>query len=135
VHNQIITLQVWDTAGQEKFRSIGPIYYRNASAALAVFDLQNANFGPSLDSWITNVRRNCTDPIIYVVGNKSDLVDSEDSTLLERVKSFADKHRASFFLVSAKTRSNVNLLFDTLFEKLYESVNGHLNVNEMSSVD
>jgi small GTP-binding protein len=118
VHGKTVTMQIWDTAGQEKFRSIGPIYYRNAAAAVAVFDLRSDNFAPSLDSWIISVRRNCTDPKIFIVGNMSDLVDSDNATTLERVKDFADKHRAPFFLVSAKTGSNINLLFENVAEGL-----------------
>jgi small GTP-binding protein len=132
VRGSVVTMQIWDTAGQEKFRSIGPIYYRNAAAALAVFDLRSDNFAPSSDSWIINVRRNCTDPQIYVVGNKADLVDSDDPELLQRVKDFADKHRAMFFLVSAKTGSNINLLFESVFEGLYMNVLGHSDTCNVS---
>jgi small GTP-binding protein len=131
VRGRLVTMQLWDTAGQEKFRSIGPIYYRNAAAAVAVFDLQNKNFAPSLDSWIINVRRNCTDPRIYVVGNKADLVGTDDESMLQRVKDFADRHSAMFFLVSAKSGSNINLLFENVFKGLYESTVGQSDVCEV----
>jgi small GTP-binding protein len=121
VHGRRIVMQIWDTAGTEKYRSIGPIYYRNAAAALAVFDLQNDDFTASLDSWIVNVKRNCTDPIIFVVGNKTDLV-TPTPQIIERVQAFAENYSAQFFLVSAKTGNQIKALFDAVFEGLYKTL-------------
>jgi small GTP-binding protein len=121
IHGRRIVMQIWDTAGTEKYRSIGPIYYRNAAAALAVFDLQNDEFAASLDSWIVTVKRNSTDPIIYVVGNKTDLVPPTPQ-IIERVQAFARSYNAEFFLVSAKTGDKIKVLFDAVFEGLYRTL-------------
>jgi small GTP-binding protein len=66
IDKQKLIMQIWDTAGQEKYRSIGPIYYRNAVAALAVFDVTVEDFDVSLQTWIDSVRRSTQDPIIFV---------------------------------------------------------------------
>jgi small GTP-binding protein len=121
VHGKRLVMQLWDTAGTEKYRSIGPIYYRNAAAALAVFDLRNDNFTEGLDGWIVNVKRNSVDPLIFIVGNKVDLVQPTVETF-ERVKAFADIYSAQFFLVSAKNGDNIKMLFDAVFEGLYKSI-------------
>jgi small GTP-binding protein len=70
IGGQKVQLQIWDTAGQEKYRSIGPIYYREAAAAIAVFDATVDDFEDSLDAWIVAVKRSAVGPRIFVVGNK-----------------------------------------------------------------
>jgi small GTP-binding protein len=134
IHGRRIVMQIWDTAGTEKYRSIGPIYYRNAPAALAIFNLQNDDFTTSFDSWIVNVKRNSTDPIIYVVGNKTDLV-APTPQIIERIQAFAAKYNAEFFLVSAKTGDKIKKLFDAVFEGLYKTLTvpmDNITVEEVS---
>jgi small GTP-binding protein len=114
-------MQIWDTAGQEKYRSIGPIYYRNASAAIAVFDITIEDFQSSLDNWIISVRRNASDPLIFIAGNKSDLLPHDESEAEARIKEFGSKHEAPFFLVSAKTGRNIDALFDAVFDALIQA--------------
>jgi small GTP-binding protein len=115
-----IRMEVWDTAGQEKFRSIGPIYYRGASVAIAVFDLSNENFATGLEEWMLNVKRNTVDPMFFVVGNKLDLVEYTPE-LNEQVKRFAEKWNAPYFFTSAKTGENIHILFDAVFKAVQES--------------
>jgi small GTP-binding protein len=121
VNNQKIIVQIWDTAGQEKYRSVGPIYYRNASAALAVFDSTVENFAESLTEWIVNVKRNTNDPLIFVVGNKSDLLNDQQS-VITRIEEFAGRFGAEYILTSAKTGHNIVRLFNSLFVALLQSV-------------
>jgi small GTP-binding protein len=111
-----VEMQIWDTAGQEKYRSIGPIYDRGA-AAIAVFDVTVHDFEDSLETWITNVRQSTSDPLIYVVGNKIDLVESE-ADIRERIMQFAQRHDAEFFLTSAKRGIRFDLLRDGVFQGL-----------------
>ncbi|XP_043467091.1 ras-related protein Rab-31-like [Leptopilina heterotoma] len=79
-----IVLQVWDTAGMERFRSMAPMYYRKTNAALLVFDLTNQESFAMVKSWVSELKRNIEEAIILiVVGNKSDCVkerkiDSEE---------------------------------------------------------
>jgi small GTP-binding protein len=120
INNETVIMQIWDTAGQERYRSIGPIYYRNASAAIAVFDVGVRDFAPSLDAWIANVRRTVGDPLIIVVGNKSDLL-TDDREVTARMKEFAESHKADCLLTSAKTGSNIPQLFDRLFAGLVKA--------------
>jgi small GTP-binding protein len=108
---QKIIIQVWDTAGQEKYRSIGPIYYRNASVAIAVFDVRVDDFEASLDSWIVNVKRSALDPLIFVVGNKCDLIE-DDAFVMQRMRAFAERHSAECVLTSAKSGKNIAELFE-----------------------
>ena len=77
VEDTKIEMQIWDTAGQEKFRSLGPIYFRNAVAAIAVFDCTNRSTFDHLEQWIrefTDVAG--TNTVIGVAANKCDLESS-----------------------------------------------------------
>jgi small GTP-binding protein len=120
VQGQPVLMQIWDTAGQERYRSIGPIYYRNAAAAIAVFDVTVHDFQPNLDSWIASVKRNAAGPLIYVVGNKVDLLRDE-TDVLGHLKLFAQRYDADSFLTSAKEGTNIDILFNAVFEGLVKA--------------
>lgn len=67
-------LQLWDTAGEERYKSLTSIYYRNADAVLIVFDLSRGETFRSVPDWIENVKAQCgSDILITLVGNKCDL--------------------------------------------------------------
>jgi small GTP-binding protein len=136
VDNQKICVQIWDTAGQEKYRSVGPIYYRNASAALAIFDVTIEEFAESLENWIVNVKRIATDPLIFVVGNKSDLL-TNDSEVMIRLEKFARIHNAEYLLTSAKTGANIDVLFNRLSVALVKSSQKNMDtiVHEMTDLE
>ena len=76
----IVRLQLWDTAGQEKFRSITKLYYRGASAVLLVYSIIDEGSFEEMGRWLTEMRENLgNDIIIHVVGTKSDVVAQEPS--------------------------------------------------------
>jgi small GTP-binding protein len=129
LNGQRVLMQIWDTAGQEKYRSIGPIYYRNAAAAVAVFDVTVADFEQSLDAWIVSVKRNATDPIIFIVGNKVDLIEEEvEFDLMGKLKQFAAKYNAESFFTSAKTGKNIAILFDAVFSGVMKAADSQPDV-------
>jgi small GTP-binding protein len=65
-----------DTAGQEKFSSLGAYYYRNASGALLVYDVTNKDSFDAVGTWLSELREGAgEDTIIMLIGNKSDLSD------------------------------------------------------------
>lgn len=69
-----IRLQIWDTAGQERFRSISRLYYRGSHAAILCYDVTNKRSFEEMGIWLQEVRQNCGDIIIHVVGTKTDVV-------------------------------------------------------------
>jgi small GTP-binding protein len=71
-----VRLQLWDTGGQEQFRAIAPIYYRNADAVLVVYDVSCQESFDAVGGWIADVRENGPAAIVIaLIGNKKDLVD------------------------------------------------------------
>jgi len=118
IDGESISVQVWDTAGQEKYRSLGPVYYRNASAAILVYDITDRQSFIDINGWIEHFRSTVGDhPPIFLVGNKIDL-DSNSKVDENEAQKYADEHGFSFFLTSAITGYNV----DFLFQKVADSV-------------
>merc|ERR1740117_2772996 len=80
-----IKLQIWDTAGQERFRAVTRNYYRGAAGALLVYDVSRRATYHNLSSWLADARRHLTNPntIIMLVGNKSDLSDTQRQVTYE----------------------------------------------------
>jgi small GTP-binding protein len=79
-----VELQIWDTAGQEKFRALGPIYFRNAVAALAVYDRTSRASFEHLGQWIDAfVEIAGGQTVIAIAGNKLDLVDGVEVGIAE----------------------------------------------------
>ena len=88
MHPVKIKLQIWDTAGEEKFRSVAPIYYKNAAAVAMIYDVTDLTSFQSLQKWYEEVEANYTnergEPILYgVAGNKSDMYSQQKVSLQE----------------------------------------------------
>ncbi|VVD02978.1 unnamed protein product [Leptidea sinapis] len=67
-------INVWDTAGQERFRAMAPMYYRNANAALLVYDITSASSFAAIKGWVKELKTNVPEAMVLaVVGNKCDL--------------------------------------------------------------
>ncbi|CRL05844.1 CLUMA_CG018870, isoform B [Clunio marinus] len=76
IDNKRIKLQIWDTAGHERFRSITSSYYRSAHGVIIVYDITKRNTFLSLQKWINEVRNYTANSVVCaLVGNKCDLVD------------------------------------------------------------
>ncbi|XP_065367604.1 uncharacterized protein RabX1 [Calliphora vicina] len=106
-----VKLQIWDTAGQERFKAVAPMYYRNANAAILVFDLSQYRTFSEIKSWIQELHRNVQEPLILtLVGNKLDLhairaVSREEACL------FANSMGATYFETSAETDQGLEQVF------------------------
>jgi small GTP-binding protein len=114
-----VIMQIWDTAGQEKYRSLGPIYYRNSAAGIAVFDVTDAETLPALEKWISEFKKYTEEPLLFVVGNKIDLTDAQ-AVKQDEAKAFAEGQGATCFFTSAKTGDGVKELFEQVFQRLGE---------------
>ena len=122
VKGENVSLKVWDTAGQEIYRSIVPIYVRGTAAAILVYDVSEPSTLSSLPQWLSILLEESENVNLYVVGNKIDLTDHynvEDKD----AKHYADQIHASFFKVSAKEARGVNELFSAIANDLSGNVN------------
>ena len=117
--NKEYNLNIWDTAGQEKFHSLGKHYYMNSDIVCLVYDITNQESLDSLKSfWYPDLQKYGKKNIILgVVGNKSHLYECDNLADEEQAKSFAKEINAFFILVSAENGDGIEKLFDTLVDK------------------
>ncbi len=116
-----VKLQIWDTAGQEKFRSITRSYYRGAAGALLVYDITRRDTYEHLTSWLDDCRKYSNQNLtIMLVGNKSDL-EAKREVSKEEGEAFAAKNGLFFLETSAKTAVNVEAAFLETARKIYEA--------------
>ena len=119
IDNQDIHLLLYDTAGQEKFRSLIPMYTRDANIILLVYDISSKESFEHLPDWLKDLNNiNKNDVIFALVGNKNDLADNRQITFEEGEK-YAKENDFIFQEVSAKTGDGFSELFyKNLFEKI-----------------
>ena len=116
VMDKIIKVQVWDTAGEERYRSITNAYYRGAEGILIVFDLTNEESFKSIENWIKEVTVfTGKDVIIICLGNKSDLKKEISKNTIDE---FKKRTNLEIFNVSAKTGEGVEEAFKHIIELL-----------------
>ena len=126
----IIKQTIWDTAGQEIYRSLSPFYYRDADAVVFIYDTTNKNSFNELSYWVNEVKQNGkSETLLAIAGNKSDLVEKEEIKT-DDAKSYADKENASFFLISAKENLNISEMFLKLGLKKFPRLNKEFGYDE-----
>lgn len=103
-----LQLNIWDTAGQEQYRSMAPMYARDAKASLLVYDVTSRDSFNELENWIEILDDNSV-PFI-LLGNKQDLDDRREVQTDEGIE-FASKHNVQFFETSALSGYNINATF------------------------
>ena len=129
-NNQKVRLNIWDTAGQEKFRSLTKIFYKNASVAILVYDITRLEtFEKIKNFWIKEIEENApSDIILALAANKSDCYENEEISL-EEGQDLAKQMNAIFMSTSAKLKHGIEELFQIIGQKL---INPEKNINENS---
>ncbi|KAG2425394.1 hypothetical protein HXX76_013808 [Chlamydomonas incerta] len=111
LEDRTVRLQLWDTAGQERFRSLIPSYIRDSSVAVVVYDITNRQSFLNTARWIQEVRtERGNDVIIFLVGNKTDLIDKRQVSI-EEGDAKARELNVNFIETSAKAGLNIKALF------------------------
>ena len=111
-----IRLDLWDTAGQEKFRTITQNYYKGAHGILLVYDITNESTFSTLKNWMEDIRGN-SEAEIVIIGNKLDL-EKDRKVDKKTLESFADEYKLPFFETSALTGEGVEEAFNKLKDNL-----------------
>ena len=111
IQDRNIRIQIWDTAGQEAYRSITRSYYKNSTCAFIVYDITEKKTFDDVDIWLRDCRDICyKNVLIYLIGNKSDLEDKRQVTY-EEGKQYADENNLVFFETSALNGNNIEEIF------------------------
>ena len=120
-----VKAQIWDTAGQEKYKSITSHHYRKAVGALLVYDVTRKLTFENCIKWYNELKiNNEKECVICIVGNKCDLVEEnpkrrEVST--EDGREFARKNKTLFFEISARNNNNVVECFEEILQQIYNT--------------
>ena len=122
-NNKEYELNIWDTAGQEKFHSVGKHFYKDAYIVCLVYDITSQDSLEQLQTiWYPDIKKFGEKyTILAVVGNKSDLYENDNLADENQAKEFAQSINAIFMLTSAKTGDGIEKLFDTLVDKFLSS--------------
>ena len=111
IDNQIFRIQIWDTAGQEAFRSITRAYYKNSVCACVVYDITNRSTFDNIKLWVEDCKKLSPKTVLMVlVGNKIDLENKREVTYDEG-STYAQKNGMLFFECSAKSGKNIDDIF------------------------
>ena len=114
-----IKLQIWDTAGADRFRSITKNYFKGASGMVLIYDITNKESFYNIKNWINQIREEASDKIpIILVGNK---IDNEKKRIItyEEGIILAEEYGIMFSECSAKTGENIDYIFKELVEMIY----------------
>ena len=125
---KLIKLQIWDSAGQEKFRSLIPNYIRGSSLIFLIFDVSKKESFQHLNEWIDFIK-NIDNGNIIIAGNKIDLKDNREVTK-EEAEKFCKEVNYEYYEVSAKEGTNINNLLYTSVASL--PIFNSLNVEGIS---
>ena len=119
--NNEVLFEIWDTAGQEKYRAQSKMFYRDASIIILVYDITNdTSFEELKNFWIKDVKENASEDVILgIAGNKSDLIEAQKVDE-KTARSWAEEIDVTFFSTSAAENNGISDLFYSLGEKLLQ---------------
>ncbi|XP_062599593.1 ras-related protein Rab-11A-like [Saccostrea cucullata] len=122
INGQTLKAQIWDTAGQDRYRAITNAYYRKAVGVVMVYDIAKRVTFDNLDKWLKEVRDFTDDDVILLlVGNKTDLRHLRAVSSHE-AQQYAEKNRMSFIETSALDTTHVETAFQTILSEIYSMV-------------
>ncbi len=117
----IVRLQIWDFAGERRFRLFLPSYSRGANGALLCFDITRRTSFDNLVEWFNIVNDNAINPIYILVGGKVDLADMQRSVEIKQAEEFKKEYNIDYFFeTSSKSGENNTLIFDTLARSILQ---------------
>ena len=118
---KIVKVQIWDTAGQDKFRAITRNYYKGASGIILIFDVTNIKSFENIKKWINEIKEEISENVsIVLIGNKIDNVKERKITK-EQGEKIASEIGTKFFETSAKTGEGINESVFYLVKIIYEN--------------
>ena len=122
INNLFIKLKIWDTGGQERFKTINRLTFNKSNGFIFAYDVTDRNSFRNVRNWVRRVEAHSKTNIIRVlVGNKCD--KSDRVVTEEEGKKLADEFNMNYFETSAKTNQNVNEVFYFLAQELYKNIN------------
>lgn len=121
--NLVIKLQIWDFAGEKRFRFFLPNYARGAHGCLLCYDITRYTSFQNLQEWYDIVQSNASDPVFVLVGGKVDLADARRTVKREEAEEFQKEHDIRFlFETSSKSGENNKIIFEMLIKEIQKKM-------------
>ncbi|MFW9970998.1 MAG: Rab family GTPase [Candidatus Odinarchaeota archaeon] len=119
-------LQIWDFAGERRFRIFLPNYSRGARGCLLCYDITRRSSFDNLEEWYRIVSNNADNPVFILVGEKADLADIRRSVGIDQAEEFKEKYNIEYFMeTSSKNGENNKKIFETLARSILEKKRSH----------
>jgi len=131
--DQRVKLQMWDTAGEERFRDFTTAYYKSAQAVIIVYDVTNSLSFQHIDEWLSVIEKHAKHVKKILLGNKVDLLSQREVTR-EEGEEFANKRNIFFLESSAKDEDGVSTVFTSIVEYLSSSSSQPTSSSSSSSL-
>ena len=132
--NPKFSVCVWDTLGQDKYRTIAKSYYRDAAGCLLLYDITKQQSMDDLTKWLEDLENNANNQVVIVlVGNKCDL-ENQRTVELEVAQEFAESRDLPLKEVSAKTGEGVEETFEMLIDKMIELIEEGQNSDQLDYI-
>ena len=115
-----IKVQLWDTAGQDKYRTIAKNYYKGSHGILLLYDITKQSSFDNIREWVRDIKEEVNEKaILFLIGNK---IDMEDQRKIPKEKGveLAEEFKIPFFEASAKSGENVDEVYKALYNKICE---------------
>lgn len=120
INGKKVNLAIWDTAGQEKFHALGPIYYRMSNGAILVYDITDEDTFQKVKNWVKELKKMLGSEIsLAIAGNKMDL-EKDRSVAIEEAEEYAKQVGAMHFHTSAKLNQNIEDMFLDLTRRMIQ---------------
>ena len=124
-----IKLILWDSAGQERFRSVALNALRAVRGIVVVFDVTKRETFNNVNTWLSEINDNFNNPCLVLFGNKIDIDKSKWEVSEEEIKKFAEEKNLVYFETSALSKKGINEGFDYIVNEAYEKAKGLTNKN------
>lgn len=124
-----IKLQIWDTCGSERFKSLTSSFMKSCHIFILIFDVTNYNSFKNVEGWIKLIKENTSPKLMCLVGNKIDLEDNREVQQSEAIL-LAEKYRMKYLETSAKANTNIQGIFVYIAEYLLNEIKKRRSVGE-----
>ena len=119
-NGKTVKVQIWDTAGQDRFKSITKNYYKGAHGIILIYDVTTRRTFDNVRSWIDTIKEEVSDKVsVILVGNKIDNNDNRKVTTKEG-QEIANEYKLPFYETSAKTGDNIDKAFNDLITRVVD---------------
>lgn len=130
VKDTLYRIHIWDTAGQEKFRSIVRNYYRRNDSNIIVFDITNIDSIYTISLWLEDLEKNADNKEVFLIANKMDLYIETDEVEKEIERILSNPYIKGFYRVSALTGESIHECMDDIIHKTI-SYSNHTQLDDM----